>query len=408
MRRWRSTLLALVFAWQTSFLQAQPPDYRELAAFIKSGQAAQLRKALSTRTRQDVNAIGRAALMRIAIAEGKPDTVAALLEWGIDPNHVLPGRQGPDGPSAPSPLLYAISTGAGLPVVKTLVRGGAKPDLRVEGQHPLDLAVRLGQPDVAAYLRDAGATGKGTDNTADQQATLLPPALQRAALKADNRALQPWLTPAALAGMQEAARAELMATLVVTGNVDGLTAAIRAGLDPNLVLPIEAHGATVHMTALNFALGAPVDDAVALRLIALGTNVSAKSVDDNAPLLTAIVVGRHALVEPLLVRGADPNVGDTLIGATPLMVLLGTERDHARAVEVARTLVVWGGRIDATSSTGHTPLMMAARAGNAAAVQWLLDAGANQRAATLSGDTALGLAAMGGHDQVIRLLSAPR
>lgn len=408
MRRSRSTLLALALAWQTSFLQAQPPDYRELTAFIKSGQAAQLRQALSTKTRRDINVGGRAALMRIAIAEGKADAVAVLLEWGIDANHVLPGGQGPDSCSAPSPLLYAIGTGAGLPVVKTLVRGGAKPALRVEGQHPLDLAVSLGQQDVAAYLREAGATHHGMDNTVGHHASLLHPALRRAALKADNRALQAWLTPAAFAGMQEPARAELMAALVATGNVDGLTAAIRAGLDPNLVLPIEVQGTTVHVTALNLALGAPVDDAVALCLVALGADVAAKSVDDDAPLLTAIAVGRHALVEPLLAHGADPDVGDTLVAATPLMVLLATERDPVRAVELGRKLLAWGGHVNARSSTGHTPLMMAARAGNAAAVRWLLDAGADRHATTQAGDTALGLAAMRGHDEVIRLLSPPQ
>lgn len=378
----RSILLALAMVWHAAGLQAQPPSYPELAALIQSGKTEQLRQELASRTRDDINVIGRAMLVRLAIADGQPDVIAALIDWGLDPNHVLPFGKALEGQALTSPLLYAIHADAGLPVVQALVQGGADPNLAIDGLRPLSLAENLGQRDVAAYLRAHGAevAGSGNASAAAQQPLHLPPAIERAALKGDNRTLQRWLTPAALARLSEPTRAELLATLIVTGNLDGLTAAVRAGLDPNQALPIEVQGATLRMTALNLALGAPVDDAVALRLVALGADVSAKSVDDNVPLLTAIAVRRYELIEALLARGADPNVGDTLIGATALMLLLHSEQDHERALAVARILVARGAYVDAASTTGHTPLMFAAQAGNEAAVRWLLAAGADRRA----------------------------
>ena len=224
------------------------------------------------------------------------------------------------------------------------------------------------------------------------QASNLPAALERAALHADHRALRRLITPSLVARLNQPARSDLMSTLILKADLDGLTLAIRSGIAANQTIYAEADGERLQVSALNFSLGAAADFRVAARLIALGADVNGIARDDDPPLHTAIKIRRLDLIEPLLRRGANAQGRETLFGATPLMLLFHAERDMARAEPAAMSLLAHGAQIDERSTLGLTALMVAANNGNEPGVRWLLAHGADPRLAAQNGETALSLA----------------
>ncbi len=219
------------------------------------------------------------------------------------------------------------------------------------------------------------------------------PALRRlatAALLNDRPALKKLLVAPRVMPLNDVDKGELLSMLIVNGNVDAVTQAVRAGISPDLVLDTAHEGQRVRITALNFAIGS--SPAVAQRLLALGASASKSSIDDNPPVVTAAAAREHGLLGVLLESGADPNASDSVFGLTPLMLVLAKEPDADQALRSARTLARHGARLDATSITGHTALMLAAQAGHAFAVQWLLQNGADCNRAADRGETALSMA----------------
>lgn len=120
----------------------------------------------------------------------------------------------------------------------------------------------------------------------------------------------------------------------------------------------------------------------------------------DAPLADAAMQGDLARVRLLLESSSDVNQahGD---GTTALH--WAAYRDD---LELARLLVEAGADASATTRNGaFTPLLMAARNGNAAMIKLLAEAGADARAVNENGTTALMLAAASGkRDAVLKLL----
>jgi len=224
------------------------------------------------------------------------------------------------------------------------------------------------------------------------QASNLPAAVERAALHSDHRTLRRLLTPTLVARLNQAARSDLMSDLIQKVDLDGLTFAMRSGIDANQTICAEADGEWLQVTALNFAIGATSDFRVAARLIALGADVNGIARDDDPPLHTAIRVGRFGMIEPLLARGANAQGREALFGTTPLMRLFYAERDMTRVEPAALMLLAHGAQIDDRSAAGRTALMIAAANGNEPGVRWLLAHGADPQLVARNGDTALSLA----------------
>lgn len=224
------------------------------------------------------------------------------------------------------------------------------------------------------------------------QASNLPAALERAAIHSDHRALRRLMTPSLVARLNQTARSDLVSTLILKADLDGLTLAIGSGVAANQTIYAEADGERLQVSALNFSLGATADFRVATRLIALGADVNGVARDDDPPLHTAIKIGRLDLIEPLLSRGANAQGRDTLFGTTPLMQLFHAERDMTRAEPAALSLLAHGAQIDERSTQGLTALMAAANNGNEPGVRWLLAHGADPRLAAQNGETALAMA----------------
>ncbi len=111
--------------------------------------------------------------------------------------------------------------------------------------------------------------------------------------------------------------------------------------------------------------------------------------ENDAALLREVArQGSISIVELLLQLGADPNACDQL-GHTPLY-RVGNAEDVEYGAEVVRALVRGGAQVNARECQRHcTALHMAARRGNVAIAEALLDCGADCEARDNGGDTPL-------------------
>ena len=116
-----------------------------------------------------------------------------------------------------------------------------------------------------------------------------------------------------------------------------------------------------------------------------GWDINEKDANGKTSLLRAVEKRREALVNLLVVAGANPNLGDKS-GRTPLMAAL-TEPGwpHDR---MAINLLLRGANPSAKKTSGETPLTVAAQAGNDWGILLLVAAGADPKEQTKKGSLA--------------------
>lgn len=156
-------------------------------------------------------------------------------------------------------------------------------------------------------------------------------------------------------------------------------------------------------------------------LLKAGADARARALGGEPVLMTAVQSGNLDLVRSLLDRGADVNVPEPRLSQTALMWAVGGRKPYPG---IARELLSRGARLAARSAGGLTPLLFAVREGDVAAVDALIEAGAdvNDRAMladggkigifgdgqwtmpAVDGSSALNLALMNGHFEVAKLL----
>jgi uncharacterized protein len=118
-----------------------------------------------------------------------------------------------------------------------------------------------------------------------------------------------------------------------------------------------------------------------------------------ATLAEAVILRDATAIENFLALGVDPNEPEP-DGTTPLMRAV-----HGQMPNTARQLIDAGADVKKANSYGVTALYIAARAGDSAATQMLLAAGADANAALpASGETVLMTAAKAGDPDVVRAL----
>src|SRR5262249_634227 len=146
-----------------------------------------------------------------------------------------------------------------------------------------------------------------------------------------------------------------------------------------------------------------------------GADINAVDPDGISPLLSAIINGHYDAASLLLEKGADANIADRT-GRTPLYsavdfhTMPASNRPSPKEIDneltsldVIKTLLAKGANVnaqlkqqqpyrtkldrgdDTMLTTGTTPLVRAAKAGDTAAMQLLLDKGADAKLATRNG-----------------------
>lgn len=228
--------------------------------------------------------------------------------------------------------------------------------------------------------------------------------LARTTLTGPDTAIRPLLTRACVRGLTPTERDDVMSTLILRGSAVLVGRAIDAGMNPDQIIAVDRAGETAHVRALTLAFGAPNAQSVLQMLIAKGANVHAAGIHDDAPLVLAAAHGQIAVMKSLLERGARPDTGDRLVGATPLMLLAAARIDDSDALAGAKLLALHRVDLNATTSTGHTALMIAAQRGRDPLVAWLLAQGADPARRDARGMSAVELARQGGHESTARLL----
>lgn len=231
--------------------------------------------------------------------------------------------------------------------------------------------------------------------------------LAKAIVHSDNKTLRRILPKIVASKLTEMDRSLIVSNLIENKNFEGLSIAFQSGIDLNqpVLIEGESQAEILRMTPLNYAIGLTTGKSVVLHLISLGVDVDRSSADDMPPLLAAASVQAYDIMEYLLLHHANPNATDKIFHISALMLIAGGKKsDDNKTIAIMRKLIEYKADVNTQSITGHTALMLAARAGNAEAVQLLLQANADVGRASDDGDTALSIATKMGVTDIVHIL----
>lgn len=315
------------------------------------------------------------------------DAVRLLLGAGADPK--LANRYGV------TPLSEAAAVG-NAKMIEVLLQAGADPKTLAtgDGETVLMTASRTGNVEAVKVLLDHGADVNAKENYRGQTALMWAAAERHpdvVKLLLDRGADWKSLSMARENGMPK------------------LSAA-------SSVTPIAKGG----LTAFHFAAREGVVETGRIMLDA-GVDINQVDADGTSPIVVAILNKRYTYAKFLLDRGADPNIADSR-GRAALYAAIDMrnqdysampahkEEDPMPSLDLIKALLDHGanpnatltkalpGRSgmdagDTTLGAGTTPLMRAARAGDAAVMRALMAKGADPKLLTRDGNNALQFAA---------------
>jgi len=360
-----------------------------------------------------------------AVKAGNSDAVRAILATPAGKAAV--NTPEPDGTT---PLHWATRADDGI-VARLLVGAGANANAANRyGVTPLSLAAGNASGDLVDVLLKAGADAKTVIKDGET-------VLMAAARTGNARAVQLLIEHGAVVEAREALMGETALMWAAAENhPDAAKVLIAHGADVNLrtsdlkfpkdrfglegVLTILPHG---RWTPLMYAARQGSLEAARV-LVDAGAELNARDPDNSTPAIIATINGHYDVAAMLVERGADPNLGDTsgmalLYAAVdmdmPAEIYGRPNRKSTStisALDLMKVLLAHGANVNATlrSATvqrahtpgdgllgaGATPLMRAARTGDAAAMRILLEHGADPAMATNNHTTALMFAAGNG------------
>ena len=310
-----------------------------------------------------------------------------------------------------------------------LLRAGADPMARNRfGSTPLSEAALTGNPALVAALLEAGADAKAL-TTADGETVLMTAARAGNAdavrmlidRGADVNARERYKGQTALMWAAAERHADVVKLLLSRGADWKVRSTDRETKPPKLsaassISPIPRGG----FTALLFS-AREGDIATATAMLDGGVDINYGDVDNATALIVAIMNKQFTFARFLIDRGADVNIVDAA-GRTALYAVTDIRNEDYSALpnrpledplpslDIVKALLARGATVDVplkrnlagrsgmdggdtTLNEGTTPLMRAARAGDAAVMRLLLEQGANPKLTTKDGNTALMLAA---------------
>ncbi len=409
----RATALALLA--QRADVNAPEPDGTTALQWAVRQDDIDLAGRL-LRAGADVKAANRYGVtaLYLACVNGNPAMIESLLKAGADANAVSS-----EGETA----LMTASRGGHVEAVHVLLDHGAQADARESwhGETALMWATAQKHPAVIKELIAHGADVNARSNFEkwERQTTAEP--------------REKWLPQGSLTPLLFAARQGCVecSRLLLEAGAD-LNAADPDGVTPMIYAIINGH-----YDVAAYLLDKGADPNIADRT---GRTALYAAVDFNtmpasnrpAPKVIDNEVSSFALIQKLLAKGANPNAqlksqqpyrakldrgDDTMLttGTTPLL-----RAAKAGDLDAMRALLAKGADVKLATRNGINPLMAAAGLGTKeedttgrhkteaeaiAAIQLCLDAGADINAADTRGQTALHGAALKGYDQVVQFLA---
>jgi uncharacterized protein len=315
------------------------------------------------------------------------DTVNLLLRAGANPK--IANRY------SATPLSEAASVG-NAPMIEALLKAGAdaKTLTTADGETVLMTAARAGNADAVKILLEHGADVNARENYKGQTALMWAAAERH---------------PAVVKLLLEHGADWKVRSFDRETKIPKLSAA-------SSVSPIARGGFTAFLFA---AREGDVESAKAM--LDGGVDIDQTDVDGTNALVVSIMNKKYTFAKFLLDRGANPNLAD-IKGRAALYAAVDIRNEDYSAlpsrkdddplpsIEIVKALLARGanpnlqltknlpGRSgmdsgDTTLDEGTTPLMRAARAGDAAVMRALLEKGADPKLTTKEGDTALMFAA---------------
>jgi ankyrin repeat protein len=386
LRRWNSRHYAvlLLLAMTLSATGAPAPEVADAA---RSRDKAALRALVNKRV--DVNAAqadGTTAL-HWAAHWNDLETVNLLLRAGANAKAV--NRYGA------TPLSEAVTSGSAA-MIEALLSAGADPKTLTteDGETVLMTAARAGNVDAVRILLDRGANVNARENYKGQTA------LMWAAAERHAPVVKLLLERGADWKIRSVERETRLPRLSAASSVTPLA---RGGFPALLYTAREGDVETAQV------------------MLAAGVDIDYGDVDNTTALVVSILNKQYTLAKFFIDRGANPNIADES-GRTALYAIAEARNedwtalperkgdDPLPSIEIVKALLarkadantalnrVLPGKSgmdggDTTLGAGTTPLMRAARSGDAAVMRLLLENGADPKLATRDGTNALMLAA---------------
>ena len=355
-----------------------------------------------------------------AVKAGNTAAATSLLQKKVDVN--VPEA---DGTTA---LHWAVRNDDAA-LVDRLIRAGAKPTAQNRfGVTPIALACENGSAPVVERLIKAGVSANTTGPLGET-------ALHLCARTGRPEAVRVLLANGAGVDTIENWRGQTpLMWAAAEGHGEAMKVLIEAGADVNARSSIiawerqrteEPRDKWLPPGGLTPLLFAARDGRLASAKVLLdaGADINIVTPDRHTPLIIALSSGHFDVAGLLIERGADVNMEDK-VGQTALYAAVdahtvpGSNRpapretdDTLSSLDIVKMLLAKGARVDAplraqlpyrtkldrggdgVLGVGTTPLIRAAKAGDVTVIKLLLEKGANAKAATRNGVTAIMMAA---------------
>lgn len=358
--------------------------------------------AANAAQKKDMDALRALMRQRADVNAAQPDGTTALhwaVLWNNEEAVNLLLRAGADAKArnryGATPLSEAVTSGSAA-MVEALLKAGADPRTLTteEGETVLMTAARAGNVDVVKVLLDRGADVNALEKYKGQTALMWAAAERH---------------PAVVKLLLDHGADWKVRSIDRETKVPRLSAA-------SSISPIARGG----FTALSFSAREGDIESARVMLDA-GVDINYGDVDNTSALVVSIMNKQYSFAKFLLERGAGVNVVGGY-GRTALYAIVDIRNEDWSALparksedllpslEIVKELLARGANVnlaltaslpgrsgmdsgDTTLDAGTTPLMRAARAGDATALRLLLEKGADPKLTTKDGNTALMFAA---------------